>query len=192
MIDCRFQNKLQEAIVSIVCHRTINREDLDMMEASFLAMDIDNDGMISYPEFEYAFNKYYKCQFAEDEGLSDEDESDTQFINTQQNSPQVDLRLVFDRCDLDGDGEIDWHDFMMTACNKHRALSKYNLDEAFSTLDLFQKSFITFDDLECAFGKFDQLGTNVWEDIIIHALGTEDGLMSQQQLTQVMSQLLKE
>lgn len=67
----------------------------------------------------------------------------------------IDLEMVFRRCDLDNDGFIDWHDFLLTACNKHRAISKYNLDEAFYSFDQYQKNFVTFDDFECAYGRFE-------------------------------------
>jgi Ca2+-binding EF-hand superfamily protein len=63
---------------------------------------------------------------------------------------------VFARCDLDGDGVIDWHDFLLTACDKRRALSKHNLDEAFKSFDIFQKDFVTFDDFEGGYGKFEE------------------------------------
>lgn len=89
----------------------------------------------------------------------------------------MDIEIVFIRCDLDGDGFIDWHEFLMCACNKHRALSKYNLDEAFYSFDLYQKGSATFDDFECAYGRFDDLGCNVWEDIIINAMDNDDGLL---------------
>lgn len=86
--------------------------------------------------------------------------------------------MVFRRCDLDNDGVIDWHEFLITACNKHRAITKYNLDEAFYSFDQYQKNFVTFDDFECAYGRFEQLGNNIWEDIIIHTLGNDDGLVT--------------
>jgi hypothetical protein len=45
--------------------------------------------------------------------------------------------MIFARCDLDRDGLIDWHDFLLTACDKRRTLSRHNLDEAFYSFDLY-------------------------------------------------------
>lgn len=139
----------------MICHRTINREELENLENAFLCMDLDMDGVLSFDDFTQTFHQFYQSQFAEDYSMSDEDEEQTKFVNTQQNNIDIDLEMLFIRCDLDQDGYIDWHDFMMTACNKHKALCKYNLDEAFYSFDLFQKNYITFDDFECAYGRFD-------------------------------------
>lgn len=175
----------------MICHRTINREDLESLEYCFLSMDLDYDGLISYDEFKKAYDTYYKSQFAEDQGMSDEDEEQTQLIREEQSNSRIDLELVFLRCDLDGDGYIDWHDFLLTACDKRRTVSKYNLDEAFYSFDLYQKNFITYDDIECAFGKFDQLGSNVWEDILMHATESDDGLLSLEDFNKMMYKLIK-
>ena len=75
----------------------------------------------------------------------------------------------------------------MCACNKFRMLSKYNLDEAFYSLDTYQKSFVTYDDLEAAFGKYEDQGINVWEDIIREAFGNEDGLIDLETFQQIMA-----
>lgn len=46
---------------------------------------------------------------------------------------------------------------------------------------------MTFDDFECAFGKFDEVGTKVWEDIIVNATGNQDGLLSMGQFHKIMN-----
>ena len=133
---------------------------------------------------------YYKPVFAEDEALSDEDEDASQLVKAQQSPSNVDLELVFMRCDLDGDGFLDWHDYLLTACNKFRTISKYNMDEAFYSFDIYQKNFVTYDDFECAFGKFDDLGCNVWEDILANATENLDGLLSPEEFGKLMKRLI--
>lgn len=83
MIDCKFENKVQEGILSMICHRTLNREDLENLEQGFLAIDTDFDGLISFQEFKEAYELYYKPVFAEDEALSDEDEEASQLVKAQ-------------------------------------------------------------------------------------------------------------
>lgn len=48
MIDCKLENKVQEGILSMICHRSINREDLENLELGFLTLDTDCDGLISF------------------------------------------------------------------------------------------------------------------------------------------------
>lgn len=100
-----------------------------------MCMDLDCNGVLTFDEFQRAYDQYYKPQFAKDEGFSDEDE--TQSTHFKSALKYIDLEMVFRRCDLDNDGYIDWHDFLITACNKHRAISKYNLDEAFYSFDQY-------------------------------------------------------
>jgi Ca2+-binding EF-hand superfamily protein len=57
------------------------------------------------------------------------------------------LEQLFSKCDLDGDGVIDWHDFLLTACDKAKLFTEFNLREAFASIDFYQKNFISFDDL---------------------------------------------
>ena len=51
MIDCKIQNKIQEGILSMICHRTLNREEMENLEFAFLCLDLDYDGLISFEEF---------------------------------------------------------------------------------------------------------------------------------------------
>lgn len=74
MIDCKIQNKLQEAILSMIVHRTINRDDLDALEYAFICIDQDYDGQISFDEFKNAFEQYFRPVFAQDQGFDDDDE----------------------------------------------------------------------------------------------------------------------
>ena len=59
-----------------------------------------------------------------------------------------DLRGLFLKCDLDGDGVIDWADFITCCCDKRSLLTEFNLQEAFASFDHYQKNMITFDDLQ--------------------------------------------
>eukprot|EP00347_Sterkiella_histriomuscorum_P009181 403342210 len=215
MIDCKISNKLQEAILSMICHR-INRDEYSSLEHTFLCLDTDYDGLINFEEFKAGFQKFYRDPFADVIQTSNskvmalknetqvpsfqdycmQDDDDLQLSQIDNQRKQLDHALIFARCDLDDDGFLNWHDFLLTACNKRRSLSKYNLDEAFYSFDSYQKNFVTYDDLECAYGKFEDKGVNVWEDIIKEGLnqlrqrgtyngtnveGVDDGLISQDQ-----------
>lgn len=59
MKEFSFQYKLQEAILSMICHRFVVREDQDNLERTFLQFDADHDGVISFHEFVFAFEHYY-------------------------------------------------------------------------------------------------------------------------------------
>ena len=48
-----------------------------------------------------------------------------------------DIGKLFEKCDLDGDGVIDWHDFLLTACDKKALFSEFNLQEGFASFDFY-------------------------------------------------------
>jgi hypothetical protein len=45
--------------------------------------------------------------------------------------------MLYKRCDLDGDGVIDWHDFLLSACDKKRIINRYNIEEAYYSFDIY-------------------------------------------------------
>lgn len=47
------------------------------------------------------------------------------------------LDSLFTKCDLDSDGVIDWHDFLLTACDKAKLFTEFNLREAFQSIDFY-------------------------------------------------------
>lgn len=63
----------------------------------------------------------------------------------------IDLVSLFAKCDMDKDGVIDWHDFLMTASNKRRLFSGFNIEETFATIDFYQKGYLSFDDFHRLF-----------------------------------------
>jgi len=50
---------------------------------------------------------------------------------------------------------------------------------------------VTYDDIECAYGRYDQLGNNIWEDIIVEASGNEDGLLSLDDFYVIMKRMAR-
>lgn len=48
---------------------------------------------------------------------------------------KIDLDLIFDRCDLDNDGFLDWHEFLLAACDKRKLITDRNLQEVFYCFD---------------------------------------------------------
>jgi len=171
MRDFRYQFKFQEAILALIVHRFVVREDQENLERAFLELDRDFDGVIGYQEFAYGFERYY--------------------FNAAEELTSEEISLIFERCDLDGDGFIDYHDFLICGCDKIKALSRPNLEETFYTFDRFQKGYLTFDDFEMAYGQFSNEGERVWDDILKEVLDNEDGLMNMQEMFDLMNQMLE-
>lgn len=70
--------------------------------------------------------------------------------------------------DIDGDGEIDFTEFVSAAFNKRTLLSQENLDAAFKTFDSDGNGKITMDELKAVFasGKAGKATEEVWMKIL--------------------------
>ena len=79
--------------------------------------------------------------------------------------------------DVDGDGEIDFTEFVSAAFDKRSLLTKENLDAAFKTFDADGNGRITKDELKAVFasGKAGKATDNFWEKIMAEADANGDG-----------------
>ena len=84
------------------------------------------------------------------------------FDSSHQCSTGAEIEELFHRCDLDGDGVLDWCDFVTCASDKRVLLTEFNFQEAFASFDHYQKNLLTFDDLRRLFERPDQIdGANL-------------------------------
>ena len=127
---------------------------MEILSKVFLAMDQDCDGVISPLDFKTSFELFYRIQddqFAEDAAMEWETPEEAQQAKRkifEAKKSSTYLELLFSKCDLDNDGVIDWHDFLLTACDKAKLFTEFNLREAFTSIDFYQKNYISFDDLQ--------------------------------------------
>ena len=62
-----------------------------------------------------------------------------------------DFQLVMDRIDLDGDGRIDYHEFMQAAINHQALINKENIEQMFKLFDANNDGMISITELRNAF-----------------------------------------
>lgn len=79
--------------------------------------------------------------------------------------------------DVDGDGEIDFTEFISAAFDKRALLTQENLDAAFKTFDADGNGKITKDELKAVFasGKAGKATEEVWEKIMADVDKNGDG-----------------
>ena len=99
--------------------------------------------MISFEDFKTSFELFYTVvgkndEFGEDQGMEWETAEEKSSLKSQAHQKEgIDLVSLFAKCDMDKDGVIDWHDFLMTASNKRRLFSGFNIEETFATIDFY-------------------------------------------------------
>ena len=63
------------------------------------------------------------------------------------------MKEILKNCDLNFDGQIQFTEFMIAACNKRALLTQHNVDECFQYLDHDGDGNITVQDLKKILGE---------------------------------------
>lgn len=71
--------------------------------------------------------------------------------------------------DSDGNGVIDYTEFITAAIDKVALLNKKNLVSAFQLIDLDNSGTITIDELKACFDQADKKDDSLWEEIMQEA-----------------------
>lgn len=95
--------------------------------------------------------------------------------------------------DTDGDGRIDYTEFVTAAFNREILLSKNNLDVAFKIFDADGNGSISLDELKAVFARGSASGKTeeVWNEIMKSADANNDGEIDFKEFENAMMEVLK-
>ena len=97
--------------------------------------------------------------------------------------------------DKDGNGVIDYTEFITAAIDKAAMLSKKNLISAFQLLDLDNSGMITVDELKQVFDHHGEEGVkkdeDLWAEIMDEVDKNKDNQISFEEFTDAMTSILK-
>ena len=112
-------NIFKKMIITFIASR-LNEKDINDLNKLFEIFDLNNDGQISFEEFQHVFlnNKYTNIK---------EDE----------------VREIFNSIDTDKNGKIDYTEFIASCLQEKIYLNKERLNEAFSIFDKNNKGEIS-------------------------------------------------
>ena len=98
-------------IITFIASR-LNEKDINDLNKLFETFDLNNDGQISFEEFQQVLlNNKYTC------------------------IKQDEIREIFDSIDTDKNGKIDYTEFIASCLQENIYLNKERLNEAFSIFD---------------------------------------------------------
>ena len=158
----RASSKLQRATMSFIASQMLTSEESSELERIFRACDENGDGKLSPEEIEHALEK---LGFPSD----------------------FDVGKIMEECDSDGNGFINYSEFLTAAANWNQILSKERLKEAFKEFDKNGDQKISLDELKETLG-----GENVSDKQILQMLKEADkdgdGEIDMDEFTQMMLQ----
>jgi len=108
-------SKLKKLALMVIAHKSTS-EEIGFLRAAFDQYDSENNGTISFKEFELVMSKF---------GFSAEE-----------------LKTLFENVNLDGSGHIHYTEFISATLETHGLLEEERLAEAFDRLDSDDSGFI--------------------------------------------------
>ncbi|KAG2246836.1 hypothetical protein Bca52824_086464 [Brassica carinata] len=122
-------NKLKKLALKVISEN-INTEEIQGLKAMFANIDTDNSGTITYEKLK--------------EGLA----------KLGSKLTEVEVKQLMDAADVDGNGSIDYIEFITATMHRHRLESDENLYKAFQHFDKDGSGYITIDELEVALKEY--------------------------------------
>ena len=145
--------KLQQSTLAYIVHNLVNKEDCDYLRQVFIALDDNGDGKLTESEL---IN-----------GLS---------ILLDKTEAEREVKRLFEIIDVDGNGFIEYEEFLRAGLNKAKILTEDNLETAFKLYDINNRHKINAKELGNVLGGGeDNVEENVWQEMIDEADIDKDG-----------------
>jgi calcium-dependent protein kinase len=156
-------------VLSFIVSIKTTTEDLETLKALFLKLDTSKDGTLSIEELKAGMQTIL--------GVF---KGDVNEYNELMNS-----------LDVNGDGVIDFTEFITAAIDRAVVLNKDNLKAAFELIDKDGSGFITVEELKDSFDSQGKKDEHLWTEIMQEVDKNNDNQISYEEFINAMSTLLK-
>ena len=160
----RAGQKLKQATLTYIVSQLSTKEETDEMERIFAQMDKNNDGMLSKEEIKDGYEEHF--------GMAIDDEE---------------IDKMFAAIDTDGNGTIDYSEFLMATMNEQQLLSKERLKGAFKMFDKDGSGTISKDEIREVLGNIEEDTANL---ILSEVDENDDGEISFEEFEKMMKNLV--
>ena len=161
----------QSGVLSFIVNLKATSEELEELKNLFIQLDKSKDGTLSMEEIR--------------DGMD--------LVLGKMPGSKAKYEDLMRSLDKDGNGVIDYTEFITGAIDKAVMLSKLNLQAAFKLIDRDNSGMITLDELKAVFGggHGDDKDESLWIEIMSEVDKNNDNQISFDEFTDVMTQLLK-
>ena len=123
-----YHSKIYQTVLTYLSHNFTDKEELNKLKKIFYKIDLNLDGKLSKSEFEQAFKEA---------GID---------INKEQ------IESMMKSIDFDGNGFIEYEEFIRVALPKEKLFTEKNLKIAFDMFDLDKNGMISLDEFKTILG----------------------------------------
>ncbi|KAH6768013.1 calmodulin-domain protein kinase 9 [Perilla frutescens var. frutescens] len=161
MKQFRAMNKLKKLALKVIAEN-LSAEEIHGLKAMFTNMDTDKSGTITYEELKA--------------GLA----------RLGSKLTEAEVRQLMDAADVDGNGTIDYIEFITATMHRHRLEREENLYKAFQYFDKDNSGFITRDELETAMQEHGVGDQATIKEIIDEVDSDNDGRINYEEFCNMM------
>uniref|UniRef100_A0A1J3ESX7 non-specific serine/threonine protein kinase n=1 Tax=Noccaea caerulescens TaxID=107243 RepID=A0A1J3ESX7_NOCCA len=161
MKQFRAMNKLKKLALKVIAEN-INTEEIQGLKAMFANIDTDNSGSITYEELK--------------EGLA----------KLGSKLTETEVKQLMDAADVDGNGSIDYIEFITATMHRHRLESNENLYKAFQHFDKDSSGYITIDELEAALKEYGMGDDATIKEVLSDVDSDNDGRINYEEFCAMM------
>ncbi|PRQ28452.1 putative protein kinase CAMK-CDPK family [Rosa chinensis] len=150
MKQLRAMNKLKKLALKVIAEN-LSEEEIKGLKAMFTSMDTDKSGTITYEELK------------------------TGLARIGSRLSETEVRQLMDAADVDGNGSIDYIEFISATMHRQRLERDEHLYKAFQYFDKDSSGYITRDELEAAMKEHGMGDENTIKEIISEVDADNDG-----------------
>jgi len=140
----------------------LNEEEIKGLKQMFMNMDTDNSGTITYEELKAGLAK----------------------LGSKLSEAEV--KQLMEAADVDGNGSIDYVEFITATMHRHKLERDEHLFKAFQYFDKDNSGFITRDELESALIEHEMGDTSTIKEIISEVDTDNDGRINYEEFCAMM------
>ncbi|KAL3519470.1 hypothetical protein ACH5RR_017619 [Cinchona calisaya] len=161
MKQFRAMNKLKKLALKVIAEN-LSEEEIKGLKAMFTNIDTDNSGTITYEELKSGLARL-GSKLSENE-----------------------VKQLMEAADVDGNGSIDYIEFITATMHRHRLERDEHLYKAFQYFDKDNSGFITRDELESAMKEYGMGDEATIKEIIAEVDTDNDGRINYEEFCAMM------
>jgi calcium-dependent protein kinase len=159
------QSKLKQATYAFIASQLLTKQEKEQIDKVFRAMDLNGDGKLQKDEIKKGYAEYFGRNLTDQE-----------------------VDELFARVDGDGNGEIEYTEFVVATLNEKNLLSNNKLQTAFKMFDKDGGGTISIEEIKEVLSFGQNLDENLIQQIIKQVDANGDGEISYEEFSQMMLQ----
>ena len=158
--------KLQQLTLAYIVHNLTSKEDCEFLREVFIIFDENGSGNLTKDQLIKGLNSV---------------------LSPEESKKEVNRLMSI--IDVDGNGFIEYEEFLRAGLNKEKIITKENLETSFKLYDINKRGKINAQELGIVLGQGDEShGESVWQELIDEADIDKDGEINFNDFKTIMEQ----